>query len=173
MAAACLRHLITGTRIVTRSTKTADPIHGSNSGDVMSDCSSNRILVARWSISNRLIIVTLVLLRSQVVLHLFCSRAAKAVNPHPLLLWKMMPVHLRMPARPISYDESGMVNDGLRMPLPVRLDHHPQQHPCSYPALTSEQREVRFGSGSGTLLVARGQSYSLPRTGPAFGLPSG
>jgi hypothetical protein len=37
---------------------------------VMSNCSSNRILVARWSISNRLIIVTLVLLRSQAVLHL-------------------------------------------------------------------------------------------------------
>jgi hypothetical protein len=72
----------------------------------------------------------------------FGSRAAKAVNPRPLLLWKMMPVHLRMPSRPISYDESGMVNDGLRMPLPVRLDHHPQQLPCSCPVLTSEQREV-------------------------------
>jgi hypothetical protein len=173
MAAACLRHLITGTKIVTRSTKTADPIHGSNSGDVMSECSSNRILVARWRISNRSIILTLLLLRSQAVLHLFGSRAAKAVNPHPLLLWKMMPVHLRMTARPFSYDESGMVNDGLRMPLPVRSDHYPQQLPCSYPVLTSEQREVRFGSGSGTLLIARGQSYFLPRTGPASGLPSG
>jgi hypothetical protein len=90
-----------------------------------------------------------------------------------LLLWKMMPVHLRMPARPISYDESGMVNDGLRMPLPVRLDRHPQQLPCSCPVLTSEQREVRFGSGSGTLLATRGQSYSLPRTGSASPSPSG
>jgi hypothetical protein len=110
---------------------------------VMSKCSSNRILVAGWRISNRSIILTLLLLRSQAVLHLFGSRAAKAVNPRPLLLWKMMPVHLRMPARPISYDESGMVNDGLRMPLPVRLDRHPQQLPCSCPVLTSEQREVQ------------------------------
>jgi hypothetical protein len=141
MAAACLRHLITGTRIVTRSTTTADPIHGSNSGDVMSKRNSNRILVARWRISNRSIILTLLLLRSQAVLHLFGSRAAKAVNPRPLLLWKMMAGHRRMPARPISYDESGMVNDGLRMPLPVRLDHHPQQLPSSCPVLTSEQRE--------------------------------
>jgi hypothetical protein len=65
---------------------TADPIQGSNSGDVTSDCSSNRTLVAGWSLSNRLIIVTVVLLCSQVVLHLFGSRSAKAVNPHPLLL---------------------------------------------------------------------------------------
>ncbi len=61
MAAACLRHLITGTKTVTSSIATADPIHGSSSGAVMRGCSFNRTLIAGWNISNRSIIVALVL----------------------------------------------------------------------------------------------------------------